>query len=69
MSHVLSSIDKLTPGSMPASKIPNMNRTAEMEWMLCTNAVPIDAMPKHSEMMGMNQPGPIHLQAMLDGIW
>jgi hypothetical protein len=53
---------------MPASKIPKMNRTAEIEWILCTKAVPIDAIPKHSDMMGMNQPGPIHLQQILDGI-
>lgn len=37
--------------------------------MLCTNAVPIEAMPKHSEMMGMNHPGPIHLQQIFDGIY
>lgn len=36
--------------------------------MLCTNAVPIEAMPKHREMMGMNHPGPNHLQQMFDGI-
>jgi hypothetical protein len=54
---------------MPASKIPKMNRTAEIEWMLFTKAVPIDAIPKHNDMMGMNQPGPIHLQQILDGIW
>jgi hypothetical protein len=53
---------------MPASKIPRMNRTADIVWMLWTNAVPILEMPKHSEMIGMNHPGPIHLQAMLEGI-
>jgi hypothetical protein len=46
-----------------------MNRTADIVWMLWTNAVPILAMPKHSEMIGMNHPGPIHLQAMLEGIY
>lgn len=35
----------------------------------CTNAVPMDAMPKHSEIRGINHPGPSHLQQMLDGIY
>jgi hypothetical protein len=49
--------------------MPKINRTADIWWMLCTNAVPIDAIPKHMDMMGINQPGPIHLQQMFDGIW
>jgi hypothetical protein len=36
--------------------------------MLWTKAVQMEQIPKPSEMLGMNQPGPIHLQAMLDGI-
>lgn len=40
-----------------------------MPWMSWTNAVPMDAMPKHSEIRGMNHPGPSHLQQMLDGIY
>jgi hypothetical protein len=40
-----------------------------MTWaFVWTNAVPSEEMPKPSEIMGMNQPGPIHLQAMLEGI-
>jgi hypothetical protein len=35
---------------------------------LSTKAVTSEAMPKPREMAGMNQPGPIHLHAMLDGI-
>ena len=33
-----------------------------------TKAVPTEQIPKHREMNGMNHPGPIHLQAMLEGI-
>ena len=53
---------------MPASNMPRRKRTADAEWMLCTNAVQMEQIPKPSEMVGMNHPGPTSLHTMLDGI-
>jgi hypothetical protein len=53
---------------MPASKTPSRKRTPAAWEKLSTKAVTSEAMPKPREMAGMNQPGPIHLHAMLDGI-
>lgn len=56
------------PGNIPASKIPRTKRTPEACASECTNAVPIDEIPKPREVRGINQPGPIHLQRMFAGI-
>ncbi len=56
------------PGIMPASKMPSKKRTPAAWAKLWTKAVQTETMPKPSEMAGMNQPGPIHLHMMLEGI-
>jgi len=53
---------------MPASKTPSKNRTAQTWLKSLTKAVQIEQIPNIKEMIGMNHPGPIHLQAMFDGI-
>jgi len=53
---------------MPASKIPKRNLTAETVAISWQKAVQIERIPKPKVMPGMNQPGPIHLQAMFEGI-
>lgn len=55
------------PGIMPDSKMPSRNRTPQACGRVWTKAVPRDATPNKNVMSGMNQPGPIHLQAMPDG--
>jgi hypothetical protein len=56
------------PGIIPASKTPRRKRTPEALWISFTKAVQMEQIPKPREIDGINHPGPIHLQAMFEGI-
>jgi hypothetical protein len=48
--------------------MPSRNLTAEMLWIVSQRPVKTEHIPKAREIAGINQPGPIHLQARFAGI-
>jgi len=48
--------------------MPRRKRTPEALSIFCTKAVHMEQIPKPRERVGIYHPGPIHLQAILDGI-